>query len=165
MKTMLVKLITPVTQTKWYADLLLAIPRIICGLLLTIDFGSSKFGLPWSPAEKNLGFFEVVHWFPEDVAAYGGLFAAFPVFFAWMGAFSEAVGGVFLALGLKTRVASFLIMCTMLVAIFFQKWGGGTWGMLPAMGFLWLSVFTLILGSGRFGLDYLFAKFLTINNK
>jgi putative oxidoreductase len=160
MKTILIKLITPVTQTKWYSDLLLAIPRIICGLLLTIDFGASKFGLPWSPAEKNLGFFEVVVWFPEDVASYGGIFAAFPVFFAWMGAFSEAVGGLFLALGLKTRVASLLIMCTMLVAIFFQQWGEGTWGMLPAMGFLWVSMFTLVLGSGRFGLDFLFAKYL-----
>ncbi len=161
MKTILVKLITPVTQTKWYSDLLLAVPRVICGLLLTIDFGASKFGLPWSPAEKNLGFFEVVDWFPQDVAAYGGLFAAFPVFFAWMGAFSEAVGGVFLVLGLQTRVASFLVMCTMLVAIFFQQWGEGTWGMLPAMGFLWLSMFTLVLGSGRFGLDYLLARYFT----
>ena len=159
MKTMLLKIITPVTQSKGYSDLIMAIPRVIGGLLLTIDFGASKFGLPWSPAEKNLGFFEVVDWFPQDVASYGGIFAAFPVFFAWMGAFSEAVGGVFLVLGLKTRVASFLLICTMLVAIFYQQWGEGTWGMLPAMGFLWLSMFTLVLGSGRFGLDYLLAKY------
>lgn len=163
MKTILIKLITPVTQSNWYSDLLLAIPRVICGLLLTIDFGSSKFGMPWSPAEKNLSLFHVIDWFPEDVAAYGGIFAAFPVFFAWLGGFSEAVGGVFLAIGLQTRVASFLVMCTMLVAIFFQKWGGGTWGMLPAMGFLWLSMFTLVLGSGRFGLDYLIVKYITKN--
>ena len=93
-------------------------------------------------------------WFPEDVAAYGGIFALAPVFFAWMGAFSEAVGGLFLAFGFKTRIASFLIACTMLVAIFLQKWGQGTWSMLPAMGFLWVSLYNLILGSGRFGLDY-----------
>ncbi|WP_293873867.1 DoxX family membrane protein [Flavobacterium sp.] len=35
-----------------------------------------------------------------------------------MGAFSEAVGGIFLILGFQTRIASFLILCTMLVAIF-----------------------------------------------
>ena len=163
MKSLFKKLITPVTQSKWYADLAFALPRIICGLLLTIDFGSSKFGMPWSPADKNLSLFEVVDWFPEDVAAYGGLFAAFPVFFAWMGAFSEAVGGLFLALGLKTRVFSFLIMCTMLVAIIFQKWDQGTWGMLPAMGFLWVSMFHLVLGSGRFGIDYLISKRLNKN--
>ncbi len=158
MKTVLKQLITPVTQKHWFADLLFALTRFICGMLLTIDFGSAKFGMPWTPSDKNLGLFEIVDWFPTDVASYGGVFAMAPVFFAWMGGFSEAVGGLLLALGLKTRIASFLIMCTMLVAIFFQKWGQGTWGMLPAMGFLWISIYNLYLGSGRFGLDYLISK-------
>lgn len=150
-------IITPIIQKSWLADLLFSIPRIICGLLLTLSFGSDKFGLPWSNTE-NLGFFEVVAWFPKDVAEYGGVFALAPVFFAWMGAFSEAVGGLMLALGFKTRVASFLIMCTMLVAIFLQKWNQGMWSMLPAMGFLWVSMYHLYLGSGRFGIDYIIAK-------
>lgn len=151
-------MIQPVLQNKWYADLAFAIPRFIAGMLLSIDFGSSKFGMPWTDPEKNLSLLEVASWFPEDVAKFGGLFAITPWFFAWMGAASEAIGGLFLAFGLKTRVFSFLIMCTMLVAIFFQKWGGGTWGMLPAMGFLWISTFHLVLGSGRFGLDYLITR-------
>jgi putative oxidoreductase len=161
MKTILIKtvksLTTPVIQKHWFGDFLFAIPRIICGFLLTSSFGSDKFGMPWS-STANLGFFEVAAWFPKDVADYGGIFAMFPVFFAWMGAFSEAVGGLFLMLGLKTRIASFLIMCTMLVAIFMQKWGGHVWGMLPAMGFLWVSLFTMYLGSGRFGVDYLISR-------
>lgn len=161
MKTRLLQLIqssiTPVTQKHWAGDLVFAIPRVICGFLLTSSFGSDKFGLPWS-STANLGFFEVVAWFPEDVASYGGIFALAPVFFAWMGAFSEAVGGLLLMLGFKTRVASFLIMCTMLVAIFMQKWGQGTWSMLPAMGFLWVSMQHVYLGSGRFGIDYLITK-------
>ncbi|ARV11704.1 DoxX family protein [Gilvibacter sp. SZ-19] len=158
MKNTLKKLIRPVYQHKWYQDALFALPRIVGGLLLTIDFGSSKFGMPWSPPDKELGLFEVVDWFPEDVKAFGGIFALAPTFFAWMAAASEAIGGVFWALGLNTRMTSFLIMCTMLTAIFFQKWGEGTWGMLPAMGFLWIAIFTLVLGSGRFGLDALIAK-------
>jgi len=141
-----------------FADLMIAIPRFVCGVLLAVDFGASKFGMPWSPADKNLGLFEVAYWFPGDVAEYGGLFAMFPIFFAWMGAFSEAVGGIMLAIGLKTRIASFLILCTMLVAIFGQKWGQGVWSILPAMGFLWVSLYHLILGSGRFGIDYLIDK-------
>lgn len=161
MKTRILKitqtLITPVIQKSWASDLLLTIPRFVCGMLLTLSFGSDKFGLPWSNT-VNLGFFEVVAWFPKDVAEYGGIFAMFPVFFAWMGAFSEAVGGLFLAIGFKTRISSFLIMCTMLVAIFLQKWGNGTWNLLPAMGFLWVSLYHLILGSGRFGIDFLIAK-------
>ncbi len=160
MKSILQIIIQPVLQKHWIADLFFAAIRFICGMLLAIDFGASKFGMPWSPAEKNLSFLEVVDWFPEDVAAFGGIFAVAPTFFAWMGAFSEAVGGLFLAIGFKTRVFSFLIGCTMLVAIFFQKWGQGTWGMLPAFGFLWVSVYHCYLGSGRFGLDYLIHRYL-----
>ncbi|PIA81976.1 DoxX family protein [Gaetbulibacter sp. 4G1] len=153
-------LITPITQNHWFADLQFAAIRFICGLLLAIDFGSAKFGMPWTPNDRNLNLFEVAAWFPEDIAAYGGIFAIAPIFFAWMGAFSEAVGGLLLAFGLKTRIASFLIMCTMLVAIFMQKWNQGTWAMLPAMGFLWVSIYNLYFGSGRFGIDYLITKTL-----
>lgn len=158
MKSKIKQLIQPVYQSKWYADAFFAAPRIICGLLLTIDFGSSKFGMPWSPADKNLALFEVVDWFPEDVKAFGGIFALAPTFFAWMAAASEAIGGLFWTLGFNTRMSSFLIACTMLTAIFLQKWGQGTWGMLPALGFLWVAIFTLFLGSGRFGIDALIAK-------
>lgn len=139
----------------WWQDLLLAIPRIVCGYMLTADFGAAKFGLPWSPEKNNLGFFEVAYWFPNDVAAYGGVFAMFPSFLAWMGAFSEGVGGIFLILGLLTRPFAFLVLATMFVAAFFQQWGNGTWNMLPAMGIMWVSLFFTILGSGRFGLDQL----------
>lgn len=142
----------------WWQDLFLVLPRLVCGYLLTTDFGSAKFGLPWSPVEKNLGFFEVAFWFPNDVAEYGGIFAAFPAFFAWMGAFSEAVGGIFWIFGLQTRVFSFLIFCTMLVAIFMQQFNNGTWNMLPAAGFLWVTMFYMVLGSGKFGVDYLISK-------
>lgn len=149
------QLTKPFLLTHWSQDILLAIPRIVCGFLLTKSFGADKFGLPWSPADKNLGLFEVAFWFPKDVAEYGGLFALAPIFFAWIGAFSEAVGGIFLLLGFQTRMASFLILCTMLVAIFAQQIHNGMWNCLPAMGFLWVGIFYMVLGSGRFGIDYL----------
>lgn len=142
----------------WWQDLLFAVPRIVCGYLLTSDFGAAKFGLPWSPADNNLKFFEVAFWFPNDVAEYGGIFAMFPAFFAWMGAFSEAVDGIFLLLGLLTRPFAVLIFITMFVAAFFQQMNQGVWNMLPAMGMMWVSLFYSILGSGRFGLDYIIAK-------
>ena len=142
----------------WWQDLLLLIPRLVCGYLLTSNFGAAKFGLPWSPTDNNLGLFEVAFWFPNDITEYGGIFKMFPIFFAWMGAFSEAVGGIFLMLGLQTRLFSFLILCTMLVAIFMQQMGNGVWNMLPAVGFAWVSLYTMIIGSGRFGIDYLISK-------
>lgn len=158
MKSILIKLIKPTLQDHWAADLVFSLIRFTGSMILALDFGASKFGMPWTDPGQNLKLFEVSAWFPEDVAQYGGIFAMAPVFFAWMGAFSEAVGGLFLAMGLKTRLASFLIMCTMLVAIFMQKWGEGTWSMLPAMGFLWIAIYNLILGSGRFGIDHLISR-------
>jgi putative oxidoreductase len=158
MQAIIKSILRPILQEHIFADVIFAIIRFICGMLLALSFGADKFGMPWTPEGQNLQLFEVSAWFPEDVAGYGGIFALAPVFFAWMGAFSEAVGGLFLAFGLKTRIASFLIACTMLVAIFCQKWGQGIWGMLPAMSFLWVAVYNLYLGSGRFGLDYLIIK-------
>lgn len=155
---LLIKITKPILLPHWLQDLFLTLPRIICGYFLAFDFGAAKFGLPWSPVDANLGFFEVAFWFPNDVAEYGGIFALAPVFFAWMGAFSEAIGGFFLLFGLQTRITSFLIICTMLVAIFMQQIQNGLWNCLAAMGFLWVAMFYLIIGSGRFGLDYLLTK-------
>ena len=152
------QLTNPILLPHWSQDLLLAIPRIVCGYLLTSSFGADKFGLPWSPDDKHLGLFEVAFWFPKDVASYDGIFALAPVFFAWMGAFSEAVGGIFLLLGFQTRIASFLIFSTMMVAIFAQQIDNGMWNCLPAMGFLWVGIFYMIIGSGRFGIDNLVTK-------
>lgn len=149
------KLNSPILLPHWWQDFLVAIPRILCGYLLTKHFGAEKFGMPWSPEENNLGLFEVAFWFPNDVANYGGIFAKFPVFFAWMAAFSEAVGGILLIIGYQTRMASLLILLTMAGAIFLQQIDQGMWNTLPALGFLWVAFFGLILGSGRFGLDYL----------
>ena len=152
------RIIKPVLLPYVWQDFLVFIPRLVFGYMLTTDFGASKFGLPWSPEDNNLGFFEVAYWFPNDVANYGTVFAQFPAFFAWMGAFSEAVGGIFLMLGLLTRPFAFLIFCTMFVAVFFQQFDQGTWNMLPAMGIMWVALYNLILGSGRFGVDYLISK-------
>ncbi|MEO9483868.1 MAG: S41 family peptidase [Ekhidna sp.] len=143
-------------QSTKLGDAMVAIPRIICGLLLAFDFGSSKFGVPWS--SNDLPFLGIPEWFVQDVATFGGIFALTPYFFAWIAAASETIGGLMLALGLKTRVASFLIMSTMFGAIFLQQWGNGMWNMLPAAGFLWVSMHSLAMGSGRFGFDYIIAK-------
>lgn len=152
------KLTQPVVLPAWWQDLLLALPRVICGYLLTFSFGADKFGMPWSPEDKNLGLFEIAFWFPGDVQSYGGIFALFPAFFAWMAGFSEAVGGLLLMIGFQTRIASLLIFLTMLGAIFLQQIHQGMWNTLPALGFLWVSLYALVLGSGKFGFDYFISK-------
>ncbi len=141
MKALFSKIITPVYTSAWYTDLLLALPRIIGCYFLALNFGGSKFPCP--------------DWFIQDVTKFG---FPFPAFFAWAAVLAETFGGALLVLGLCTRLAGFMVMCTMLVAIFFQKWGGEVWGMLPAMGFLWISIYAVVMGSGTFGLDHLIAK-------
>ena len=156
--TWFTRLTRPVPLPHWSADLLVLIPRLVCGYLLTKEFGAPKFGLPWSPPDNNLGMFEVAYWFPNDVRAYGGIFALAPAFWAWMGAFAEGVGGIFLLLGLQVRLFSFLLVCTMLVAIFMQQIDNGLWAVLPGAGFLWVGLYGMAIGSGRFGLDHLLMR-------
>ncbi len=155
---MLLATLAPSFSGNWLLDGIHAIPRIICGLLLTIDFGSPKFGLPWTDPERNLKLFQVPEWFVSDVSEFGFPFSFAPGFFAWMAAAAEGLGGLLLALGLATRTSAFFIVCTMLVAIFYQKWGDvlqqGAWPILPALSFLWVALYSMSLGSGRFGADY-----------
>lgn len=160
MKELLRKILTP-KKLDLSLDLAVAIPRIVYGYLLTAEFGSPKFGLPWSDPDKNLGLFEVAFWFPNDVAEYGGIFAMMPAFLAWMAAFSEGVGGIAWILGFQTRIFSFLIFCTMLVVVFVHQIQYGYWNMLPGMGILWIAAISMIAGSGRFGLDFITSKWLS----
>jgi putative oxidoreductase len=158
----LVKLAKPVVLKLWYMNLLIAIPRVVGGLMLCFEFGSSKFGMPWSTTE-DLGLFQVAGWFPEDVSKFGIPFVWAPALFAWLGAATEAIGGLFLAVGFGTRIWGALLTVTMLTAIFFQKWPdaieyGSSWPLLPAIGFLWIALYSIALGSGKFGLDYLLTK-------
>jgi putative oxidoreductase len=151
----------PTLLPHWRQDIVMALPRIVYGYFLTANFGSSKFGLPWSDPDKNLGLFEVAFWFPEDVAAYSGIFALMPAFLAWMAAFSEAVGGIAWVLGFQTRLFSFLIFCTMVVVVFVHQIQYGLWNMLPGMGILFIAMIGMAMGSGRFGIDYLISKKLS----
>ena len=155
----IIKIIRPTSFQSFGTNLILAIPRILGGLMLCFEFGSSKFGMPWSTTEE-MGLLQVASWFPEDVAKFGGLFALAPGLLAWIGAASEAIGGLFLALGLGTRIWGALLSVTMLTAIFFQKWPdameyGSSWPLLPAAGFLWIALYSVGLGSGKIGLDQL----------
>ena len=144
MKNLFSKIITPSYSANWYSDFLLALPRIIGCYFLVVNFGGSKFPCP--------------DWFIQDVVKFGGIFAVFPTFFAWAAVLAETFGGALLVLGLFTRFAGFTVMITMLVAIFFQKWGGEVWEMLPAMGFLWISIYAVVMGSGTFGIDHFISE-------
>jgi len=160
MKKFLLSALRPTSYPNWLSELAAFLPRFFGGIILTLEFGSSKFGVPWSDSEEPLGFMQVASWFPEDVANFGMPFSWAPHFFAWMAAFTETIGALFISIGLGTRYWSALLAATMITAIFLQKWGqameyGSSWPLLPAAGFLWISIYGMIFGSGRLGLDWL----------
>ncbi len=144
MKT-LQAIIKPIVMPHWSQDLILLLPRLIGCYFLCVNFGGSKFPVP--------------DWFIQDVAKLG---FPFPTFFAWCAVLTEVVGSFLIMIGLFTRVAAFNLMVTMLVAIFLQKWDTEVWEKLPAMGFLWIALFTLVLGSGRYGVDYLLSRKINV---
>ena len=76
-----------------------------------------------------------------------------PEHWAMLAAWSEFAGGIFLMMGLATRVAAFLIFCTMTVAVFRVHWadpfdvkelGLAYWTMAAALA---------LTGGGRFSID------------
>jgi putative oxidoreductase len=80
---------------------------------------------------------------------------------AWLwlsaAALSELVGGVLLLLGLLTRVAAFLIACTMLTAIIGVHWGkffSNTGGYEYALTLFAISLALMISGGGALSVDH-----------
>ena len=79
-----------------------------------------------------------------------------PVFWGFMAAFAEAVGGLLLALGIFVRPAAFLLLCTMIVATAHHINAGDPFSRFSpalAMGVVALSL--LIAGGGRFALGHI----------
>lgn len=52
---------------------------------------------------------EVADWFVIAVTNFGPSFDFMPYVFAWSAGFTEAFGGILLALGLNTRITAFLL--------------------------------------------------------
>lgn len=79
----------------------------------------------------------------------------FPVFWGFMAAFAELVGGFLIVLGLFHRIACFLLFTTMIVAVLKHYFGGDGFvaishGAEAAIVFLAL----LIMGPGKYSIDY-----------
>jgi putative oxidoreductase len=80
-----------------------------------------------------------------------------PVFWGCMCAFAEFFGGIFLIIGLATRMYAFLLFINMLVAAnmhFRMGQGVGTASHAIELGVVFVSL--LIMGAGRLSLDTFF---------
>ena len=132
----LAKVFCPLETGSRWIDLALTLPRVSAGVILAAHFGLGKLPVP--------------PWFIEEVANLG---FPYPALFAWLAVVSEVAGGLLLALGLATRPAALSIVCTMLTAALLQEAGDPLRERLPSLFFLAVAWYSLLLGSGRFGLD------------
>ena len=119
---------------------LLLLRVFIGGALITHGWGKMFGGL-----EKFTGF----------VASLG---VPFPEISAFLAAFSESFGAILLAVGLLTRPAAFLIVCTMAVAIGGAHKGAAFSVQEPAWLYLVPALYFLIKGAGKWSADWLISK-------
>jgi putative oxidoreductase len=78
----------------------------------------------------------------------------FPVFWGFMAAVTEFFGGAMIALGLFTRVVSFFLSFTMLVATLFKVGtGAGFEGASAPLQMLIVFVSLMVMGPGKYSLD------------
>lgn len=139
-------------QSPLWVHIGIAVPRIMATLILAVKYGSNKFGTPFTPEEKGLSLFQISDGFVEFIGGVNDLFALAPLLFAWLAGFSETIGAFFVAIGFRTRFFSLMLIITMLFAIG-QHWGEEMKMLLPSLCFFWIGLYSLILGSGRIGID------------
>jgi len=119
-------------------DIGLLLMRLIFGLTMAFAHGAKKV----PPAD---GF----------IAGVESMGFPLPAFFAWSAGLAEFAGGFLIAIGLTSRPAAFFLLQTMLVAVFIRH--GEDPFKKQEMGLLYgtFSLGILLMGSGRFSLDYL----------
>lgn len=115
--------------------------RVFSGLALCLAHGLAKFPPP-----------------PAFVARVESLGFPSPAIFAWAATGAEIVGGVLLAIGLLTRPAAFLILCTMATAAIFELANNPFRDKEPALLYGAIALAFLCLGGGRWSVDARFSR-------
>jgi putative oxidoreductase len=115
--------------------------RILTGLFIALGHGINKI----PPPE---GFIRIV----------SSLGFPFPGLFAWIAGLSEFAGGILLILGLLTRPSAFLLIVTMMVAAFLRHSADPFARKELALLYLFIFLFILLVGAGKFSLDYLLRR-------
>lgn len=89
----------------------------------------------------------------QGFAAGLSAFMPFPLFFAWLVIIVEAVGGLFLLLGLWVRWVSVPLMITMIVAIATHIAGEGFASSFAALLAFGCALALCILGAGKWSIE------------
>ncbi|TLF44345.1 DoxX family protein [Maribacter aurantiacus] len=151
------KILKPYEVQGILPNILLLLPRVIMGCLLTFIFSKELLGTPW--ADEGLELLQVAPWFVEKVSNFGIPFSLMPKTFAWSAGFTTAMGGILLIMGANTRITAFFIICMMLITILFRAWDG-SWDILPVFSFFCFGLFFLGFGAGKYSFDYYFSRYV-----
>ncbi len=129
-------------------DLILLILRIWFGYVMMKN-GFVFFKIVSSAAEQKV----IQDWFG------GQLHFPFPIFFGSLAKGSEFFGGLFVMLGLFTRISGLFVFITMLTATLIANTGIGwdVYGTIT-LSFALYALLFIYWGSGRYGLDRLIWK-------
>jgi putative oxidoreductase len=114
----------------------LTLLRIFAGIALALGHGLGKM----PPSE---GF----------ITGTGNLGFPAPSFFSWAAGLSEFLGGIFLALGLFTRVSSFFIACVMLTALIGVHRADPFQRQELAFMYLFIAIAFMLKGAGDWSID------------
>ncbi len=118
-----------------------ALLRIFAGIAMAFGHGASKL-----PPGEGL------------ISRAGQMGFPAPAFFAWAAALSEFAGGILLALGLFTRLSSFFIGATMLVALVGVHAADPFAAQEKAFLFLFIALAYFLKGSGDWSIDSYFRR-------
>jgi putative oxidoreductase len=119
-------------------------------LLLRVFIGAALLTHGWYKI-STLG----VHEFAQNVASMG---IPAPGVLAYLAVFAESFGALLLAIGLLTRPAAFLIVCTLSVALGVALKGQPFAKQELAWLYLVPALFFLLKGAGRWSLDAVVSK-------
>lgn len=114
----------------------LTLLRIFAGVALAFAHGFGKI----PPSE-------------QFVAGTANLGFPIPSLFAWAAGLSEFLGGIFLALGFLTRISSFFIAFTMLVAVLGVHAADPFQRKELALMYLFVAVAFMLKGAGDWSID------------
>jgi uncharacterized membrane protein YphA (DoxX/SURF4 family) len=138
---------SPNYSTVW--NIVLLLTRIWLGYRLFTASYSSVVGILTSPTERL--FFQ--KWFGEE------LHFPLPVLMAFLAKGAELSGGIFLLLGLFTRISASLVAFTMFIATITanlgENWtidGGFT------ISYFFFALIFIVQGGGKFSFDYLLSR-------
>jgi len=126
------------------ADLAILILRISLAAVFVAHGLQAAFGLFGGPGISG---------FTNMLSGLGFKQAAL---WAYVGAYTELIGGLFLLLGIFTRISAFFILIFMIVAVLKVHWTKGFF--IQAGGFeynfviLCVCIALIILGGGKFGI-------------